>query len=55
MSRYELNTATQEEATEIYDPEPRWPALVAILAVGGLYAALPMRSRWARNGSCLRS
>src|SRR4051812_482707 len=24
-----------------WDPEPRWPALVAILAVGGLYAALP--------------
>ena len=24
-----------------YDPEPRWPAIVAVLAVGGLYAALP--------------
>src|SRR3954471_2021258 len=24
-----------------WDPEPRWPALVAIAAVGGLYAALP--------------
>jgi hypothetical protein len=23
------------------DPEPRWPALVAVLAAGGLYAALP--------------
>ena len=23
------------------DPEPRWPALVALLAVGGLYEALP--------------
>jgi uncharacterized membrane protein len=23
------------------EPEPRWPALVAVLAVGGLYAALP--------------
>src|SRR5579859_4816146 len=22
-------------------PEPRWPALIAVLAVGGLYAALP--------------
>src|SRR4051794_23737979 len=22
-------------------PEPRWPALVAVLAVGGLYLALP--------------
>lgn len=25
----------------IYDPEPRWPALIAVLAVGGLYTALP--------------
>lgn len=24
-----------------FEPEPRWPALVAVLAVGGLYAALP--------------
>ena len=24
-----------------WDPEPRWPAFIAILAVGGLYAALP--------------
>jgi len=30
-----------EELIEIYDPEPRWPALIAVLAVGGLYAALP--------------
>ncbi len=30
-------------ATEIVldDPEPRWPAFVAVLAVGGLYTALP--------------
>ncbi|MBV9242874.1 MAG: DUF1345 domain-containing protein [Acidobacteria bacterium] len=25
----------------LYDPEPRWPALVAVLAVAGLYFALP--------------
>ncbi|HEV8592698.1 MAG TPA: hypothetical protein VGQ55_11390 [Pyrinomonadaceae bacterium] len=25
----------------IYDPEPRWPAFVAVIAVAGLYAALP--------------
>lgn len=25
----------------LYDPEPRWPALIALVAVGGLYAALP--------------
>jgi len=34
-----------------FDPEPRWPALVAILAVGGLYTALPesliIGPRWA--------
>jgi hypothetical protein len=24
-----------------WDPEPRWPAFIAIVAVGGLYAALP--------------
>jgi hypothetical protein len=24
-----------------WDPEPRWPALMAVLAVGGLYTALP--------------
>ncbi len=28
-------------AGEAYDPEPRWPAFIAVLAVGGLYAALP--------------
>lgn len=28
-------------APEQWDPEPRWPAMVAALAVGGLYAALP--------------
>src|SRR6185369_16065270 len=34
-----------------YDPEPRWPAFIAILAVGGLNAALPrslvVGPRWA--------
>src|ERR1700704_3071548 len=24
-----------------WDPEPRWPALIAVLAAGGLYLALP--------------
>jgi uncharacterized membrane protein len=24
-----------------WDPEPRWPALIAVVAVGGLYLALP--------------
>lgn len=26
---------------ERWDPEPRWPALIAVIAVGGLYTALP--------------
>lgn len=33
-----------EETTQVpdrWDPEPRWPAWTAILAVGGLYTALP--------------
>jgi hypothetical protein len=28
-----------------WDPEPRWPALLAIVAVGGLYTALPAYMR----------
>jgi uncharacterized membrane protein len=39
-----------EETFEDFNPEPRWPAFIAILAVGGLYAALPdaltMGPRW---------
>jgi len=30
-----------ETTCEIQDAEPRWPAFVAVLAVGGLYTALP--------------
>jgi len=30
-----------EDTTELIDPEPRWPAFVAVLAVGGIYTALP--------------
>ena len=30
-----------DEIAEHFDPEPRWPALIAALAVGGLYLALP--------------
>lgn len=33
-----------EDTTHVpdqWDPEPRWPAWIAILAVGGLYTALP--------------
>jgi uncharacterized membrane protein len=30
-----------ENFGELYDPEPRWPAAVAVLSVGGLYMSLP--------------
>lgn len=30
-----------ENSIESLDPEPRWPAFIAVLAVGGLYMALP--------------
>jgi hypothetical protein len=33
--------ANREAVEEPDDPEPRWPALVAIVAVGGLYMVLP--------------
>jgi hypothetical protein len=40
-----------KDLPERFDPEPRWPALVAIIAVGGLYTALPaaliVGPRWA--------
>ncbi|MDQ2856707.1 MAG: hypothetical protein M3R68_10290, partial [Acidobacteriota bacterium] len=35
-----MNT-NEQRAKDRWDPEPRWPAFIAILAVGGLYAALP--------------
>src|SRR5437763_13421284 len=44
-------TTVHDENSQRYDPEPRWPALVAVLAVGGLYTALPssliIGPRWA--------
>src|SRR6476659_4066621 len=33
--------STEPHLLDRWDPEPRWPAFIAILAVGGLYAALP--------------
>ena len=45
----ELSTSTKAPVDD-RDAEPRWPAFVAALAVGGLYAALPevltMGPRW---------
>ncbi len=35
-----MNVNTQR-ALKLEDREPRWPALVALLAVGGVYASLP--------------
>jgi hypothetical protein len=35
-----MNEDTQH-IPDRWDPEPRWPAFIAILAVGGLYTALP--------------
>jgi hypothetical protein len=29
------------DTAALFDPEPRWPAIVAVVAVGGLYSALP--------------
>jgi hypothetical protein len=42
----------QKHQTEppLDDPEPRWPALVAMLAVGGLYEALPKSLYWGPRG-----
>ena len=34
-----INKSEDEQVR--YDPEPRWPAFAAVLAVGGLYTALP--------------
>lgn len=40
-----------------WDPEPRWPAFVAVLSVGGIYAALPhylvLGPRWLLPGLIL--
>src|SRR5437773_2987881 len=45
---------TAEHGHDRWDPEPRWPAAIAVLAVGGLYLALPayltMGPRWAFPG-----
>ena len=39
-----------EDVSDQFDSEPRWPAFIAVLAVGGLYAGLPealtMGPRW---------
>ena len=51
MVKNSLDMLGRVEDVEDYDPEPRWPAIIAVLAVGGLYMALPNeliadRPRW---------
>jgi len=41
MVKNSTDTLGHAEDVEGYDPEPRWPAMIAVLAVGGLYTALP--------------
>ena len=51
MERTDTINVVKDEPGEQYDPEPRWPAIIAALAVGGLYMALPapltIGPRWA--------
>src|SRR5215510_13782067 len=58
MVRQPEPTLSDEEASARPDePEPRWPALIAILAVGGLSLALPpaltLGPRWLFPGVVL--
>ena len=39
--RYSEVPTRTKEPVEHYDSEPRWPAVIAAVAVGGLYTALP--------------
>jgi len=41
MAKDSREPIAPEDFTDDLDPEPRWPALVASLAAGGLYTALP--------------
>ena len=41
MVKNSLDTLGRVEDVEDPDREPRWPAIIAVLAVGGLYTALP--------------
>jgi uncharacterized membrane protein len=41
MVKNSFDTLESLEIVEEYDPEPRWPVIIAVLAVGGLYMALP--------------
>ena len=41
MVKNSMDILGRVEDVEDYDAEPRWPAIIAVLAVGGLYMALP--------------
>ena len=42
MSENVVETLNRDdEAAQQLDPEPRWPAFIAVISVGGLYTALP--------------
>ena len=42
MKRNRLETLSRtKNPAQSHDSEPRWPAVIAVLAVGGLYTALP--------------
>lgn len=51
MAQMELDSNGAKPDVVADDPEPRWPVFVAVVAVGGLYTALPdaltMGPRWA--------
>jgi hypothetical protein len=36
-----MKTPTPDRDEDRWDPEPRWPAFIAVISVGGLYLALP--------------
>src|SRR5919109_2078933 len=40
MLREPVEKLNDQEPAQPYEEEPRWPALIAVLAVGGLYTAL---------------
>jgi len=46
MVKNSMDILGRVEDVEDYDPEPRWPAIIAVLAVGGIYTALPKELRF---------
>src|SRR5712692_2384285 len=41
MSASREMSQSEGQGQDRWDPEPRWPAAIAVMAVGGLYLALP--------------